>query len=55
MIKKKYLLSKILNKGDIIMLSEGAHGFRVLEECEMYEVKQGPYDESRIKKNLKGY
>ena len=52
--KKKYLLSKILNKGDIIMLSEGAHGFRVLEECEMYEVKQGPYDESSDKEKFEG-
>lgn len=39
----QFLESKILNKGDIILLSEGGHGFEVLEEVEMYEVKQGPY------------
>lgn len=39
----QYLESKVLGKGDIILLSEGGHGFEVLEEIEMYEVKQGPY------------
>lgn len=39
----EYLESKILCKGDIILLSEGGHGFEVLEEIEMFEVKQGPY------------
>ena len=52
--KKKYLVSKILNKGDVILLSEGGHGFRVIEECEMYEVKQGPYDETNDKTRFDG-
>ena len=52
--EKNYLLSKILSKGDIILLSEGGHGFKVIEECEMYEVKQGPYDEANDKKRFKG-
>lgn len=38
-----YLESRILEAGDLILLSEGGHGFEVLEEIEMYEVKQGPY------------
>lgn len=38
-----YLKSFILKKGDIIMLSSGGHGFEILEELEMYEIKQGPY------------
>ena len=25
------------------MLMAGGHGFRVLEDCKMIEVKQGPY------------
>ena len=25
------------------MLMTGGHGFRVLEDCKMIEVKQGPY------------
>ena len=38
-----YFESRILYAGDIILLSEGGHGFEVLEPVEMYEVKQGPY------------
>lgn len=41
--KQKYLESRILTSGDVILLSEGGHGFEVLEELEMIEVKQGPY------------
>jgi mannose-6-phosphate isomerase-like protein (cupin superfamily) len=40
---KVYLESRILNAGDIILLAAGGHGFEVLEELEMIEVKQGPY------------
>lgn len=40
---KNYLQSRILEAGDIILLSEGGHGFEVLEELEMFEIKQGPY------------
>ncbi|MDP6440918.1 MAG: hypothetical protein QGF61_04335 [Pelagibacteraceae bacterium] len=39
----KYLLSKIINEGDILMLIYGGHGFKVLKNVEMIEVKQGPY------------
>ena len=39
---------------DLILLSEGGHGFKVIEECEMYEVKQGPYDEANDKKRFEG-
>ncbi len=40
---KYYLFSEVLCSGDIILLSKGGHGFEVLEELEMIEVKQGPY------------
>lgn len=40
---KKYLKSKILEAGDIILLATGGHGFSVLEDVEMFEIKQGPY------------
>jgi hypothetical protein len=33
----------ILESGDIILLADGGHGFEVLEDIEMIEVKQGPY------------
>ena len=35
--------SQILNKGDIILLAFGGHGFVMLEKSEIIEVKQGPY------------
>lgn len=38
-----YLKSSTLHQGDVILLAYGGHGFEVLEECEMIEVKQGPY------------
>ena len=38
-----YLESRVLGGGDVILLIQGGHGFEVLEEVEMIEVKQGPY------------
>lgn len=38
-----YLESRVLREGDVILLATGGHGFEVLEEIEMIEVKQGPY------------
>lgn len=38
-----YLESRILEAGDVILLATGGHGFEVIEEVEMVEVKQGPY------------
>lgn len=50
---KKYLENKILNQGDVILLAYGGHGFEILEDSEMIEVKQGPYagddDKTRFK------
>ena len=40
---KKYLFSKVLREGDIIFLHESHHGFKVLENCSILEIKQGPY------------
>jgi hypothetical protein len=39
----EYRLSRILQTGDVILLIAGGHGFEVLEELNMVEVKQGPY------------
>ena len=33
----------ILNSGDTILLISGGHGFNVLEDSKLIEVKQGPY------------
>jgi hypothetical protein len=40
---QSYLESRVLRGGDVILLAHGGHGFEVLEEIEMIEVKQGPY------------
>lgn len=40
---KNYLESSILEKGDVILLAYGGHGFIMLEDSEIIEVKQGPY------------
>ena len=47
--KEKYLFSKKLYANDLIMLSSGGHGFKVLKDVEMIEVKQGPYFISKDK------
>lgn len=41
--EQNYLESRILNYGDVALLSFGGHGFEMLESSEIIEVKQGPY------------
>lgn len=41
--EKKYIGSRILNAGDIILIAYGGHGYEVLEDIDMIEIKQGPY------------
>ena len=40
---------KILRKDDIILLLKGGHGFEVLEDVNLVEVKQGPYQKFKDK------
>lgn len=40
---QKYICSRVLMSGDIVLLVSGGHGFEALEEVEMFVVKQGPY------------
>ena len=49
-----YLESRNLTAGDIILLVSGGHGFQVIEEIEMIEVKQGPYTGAKDKKRFEG-
>ncbi len=55
--EKNYLESYILEKNDVILLAHGGHGFEILEETEMIEVKQGPYagnkDKTRFDAEIK--
>jgi len=40
---ESYVDSREISTGDVILLSTGGHGFEMLEESELIEVKQGPY------------
>lgn len=52
--EKKYWGSKIIEAGDVILLAYGGHGFEVLEEVEMIEIKQGPYLGDKDKERFLG-
>ena len=51
---KKYFFSKLLKKGDLIILNVGSHGFKIIKKCKLIEIKQGPFiktlDKIRFKK-----
>jgi len=49
---KNYLFSNNLSKGDFIILVSAGHGFFMLEESEIIEVKQGPYMEDKDKEKF---
>lgn len=38
-----YIESRVVEEGDVILLAYGGHGFEVIEDCEMVEIKQGPF------------
>ncbi len=40
---RSHLCTHTLSAGDVILLAGGGHGFEVIEDIEMIEVKQGPY------------
>ena len=40
---KDYICSRELRTGDLIFLCAGGHGFKMLEDTVLIEVKQGPY------------
>jgi mannose-6-phosphate isomerase-like protein (cupin superfamily) len=52
--QQEYLESRILEAGDIILLIECGHGFEVLEDLEMIEVKQGPFVGEKDKTRFAG-
>ena len=47
--EQNYLESRVLFPGDVVLLAYGGHGFEMLEESEIIEVKQGPYAGERDK------
>ncbi len=46
---KNYLESRTLKQGDVVLLASGGHGFYMLEDSEIIEIKQGPYAGDRDK------
>jgi mannose-6-phosphate isomerase-like protein (cupin superfamily) len=51
---REYICSRTLESGDIILLASGGHGFEMLEDTEMFEVKQGPYAGENDKTRFEG-
>lgn len=51
---QEYLFSRDLSSGDVLLLANGGHGFEILEEVEMFEVKQGPYSGEADKTRFEG-
>ena len=50
--KKKYLFSKIVTKNKILILLDGSHGFKILKNCSIIEIKQGPFSLSLDKERF---
>jgi mannose-6-phosphate isomerase-like protein (cupin superfamily) len=51
---REYVCSRILKAGDVMLLASGGHGFEMLEDTEMFEVKQGPYAGENDKTRFNG-
>ena len=52
--QQEYLESRMLTAGDVILLAAGGHGFEVIEEVEIIEIKQGPYVGEKDKTRFSG-
>ena len=52
--EQAYLHSRLLHGGDVILLAAGGHGFEVVEDVEMIEVKQGPFAGEQDKTRFAG-
>lgn len=50
--EENYLESVTLEKDDVLLLVSGGHGFEVLEDSEMIEVKTGPYNADADKRRF---
>lgn len=45
--RQYYIESWIISTGDVILLAAGGHGFEILEDAEIIEIKQGPYNHKK--------
>lgn len=44
-----FIQQVIISKGDVILLAGGGHGFEMLEDAELIEIKQGPFQKEQQK------
>ena len=49
---RQLVATRELNQGDIMLMVEGGHGFRMLEGTILLEIKQGPYLEMEEKEHF---
>lgn len=42
-VHKELIETRTMEEGDVVLLLGGAHGFRMIEDTILFEVKQGPY------------
>jgi len=49
--KREFIQEYVVSTGDVILLVSGGHGFEMLEESEIIEVKQGPFmgDQDKVR------
>ena len=41
--EKSLLVTRVLESGDFVLMVSGGHGFRILEDAILLEIKLGPY------------
>ncbi len=51
--EKEEFAQSLLYEGDVLLLVKGGHGFEIIEDCEVFEVKQGPYAGDNDKEKFK--
>jgi len=49
---RQLVATRELHEGDIMLMVEGGHGFRMLEDTILLEIKQGPYLEIKEKEHF---
>lgn len=49
---RKFIATRVLQEGSIVLLLCGGHGFRMQEDTILFEVKQGPYVGGRDKERF---
>lgn len=52
--KREFIGDRIVKTGDVVLLASGGHGFTMLQQSEMIEVKQGPYAGDKDKIRFEG-